>query len=189
MKNLTKQAIVDSFLKLLRNRPLGQITVKDIVEDCGVNRNTFYYHFEDIPSLVREIITAEAKRLLAQSPVADDVEGFLNASLALALRQKKLVYHIYTSADRDLFERYLSEICEHLAKTYINSVSEDHRISDSDKAMMIRLHKAVYYGTIMEWISDGMSENILDDVHRICTFLDGYIDILMKRCEEENPYK
>ena len=45
MPNFTQKAIKESFIKLLNEKPLHQITVKDIVEDCGVNRNTFYYHF------------------------------------------------------------------------------------------------------------------------------------------------
>ena len=53
MSAYTKQAIKNSFLKLLNDRPLNQVTVKAIVEDCGINRNTFYYHFTDIPALTR----------------------------------------------------------------------------------------------------------------------------------------
>ena len=45
MANFTRKAIKEAFLKLLNQRPLSQITVKDIVEDCGINRNSFYYHF------------------------------------------------------------------------------------------------------------------------------------------------
>ena len=45
MPPFTKQAIIASFLKLAENVPLEKITVKDIVEDCGVNRKTFYYYF------------------------------------------------------------------------------------------------------------------------------------------------
>mgnify|MGYP004536692755 len=41
MSAYTKQAIKNSFLKLLNERPLSQVTVKAIVEDCGINRNTF----------------------------------------------------------------------------------------------------------------------------------------------------
>ena len=41
MPNFTKMAIKASFIKLLNERPLNQITVKDIVLDCGINRNTF----------------------------------------------------------------------------------------------------------------------------------------------------
>ena len=51
MVQLTKKAIVNSFIKLLNKKPLDKITVKDIVEDCGINRNTFYYHFADIKEL------------------------------------------------------------------------------------------------------------------------------------------
>ena len=41
MANFTEKAIKASFLKLLNERPLTKITVRDIVEDCGINRNSF----------------------------------------------------------------------------------------------------------------------------------------------------
>ena len=56
MSNLMKQAIKTSFLKLLDERPLTRITVLDIAADCGINRNSFYYHYHDIPALIEEII-------------------------------------------------------------------------------------------------------------------------------------
>ena len=49
--NRTKQAIVNTFWQLLEEKPYSKITVQDIVDRCHVNRNTFYYHFQDIPSL------------------------------------------------------------------------------------------------------------------------------------------
>ena len=74
MPNFTQNAIKASFLKLLGQRPLNQITVKDIVEDCGVNRNSFYYHFEDLPALLEEIISEQAAVLMARHPTIDSVE-------------------------------------------------------------------------------------------------------------------
>lgn len=52
LANFTQKAIRASFIKLLNQKPLSQITIKDIVDDCGVNRNTFYYYFQDLPDLV-----------------------------------------------------------------------------------------------------------------------------------------
>ena len=49
MAGFTKEIIIQTLLELLNEKPLAKITVKDIVERCGVNRNTFYYHFRDIP--------------------------------------------------------------------------------------------------------------------------------------------
>ena len=45
MSNFTKNAIKASFVKLLNEQPLNKISVRSIVEDCGINRNSFYYHF------------------------------------------------------------------------------------------------------------------------------------------------
>ena len=41
MPAFTRNAIIDAFLQLLDERPLSKITVKDIVDACGINRNTF----------------------------------------------------------------------------------------------------------------------------------------------------
>ena len=55
MPSFTKQAIIHSFLKLLKEKPLEKITIKYIVEDCGINRNTFYYYFSDIASYLSSL--------------------------------------------------------------------------------------------------------------------------------------
>ena len=76
MPNFTCNAIKASFIKLLGERPLSQIRVKDIVADCGVNRNTFYYYFHDIPTLIEDIVTEEAKNIIRKYPSADTIEDF-----------------------------------------------------------------------------------------------------------------
>ncbi|MGN1277577.1 MAG: TetR family transcriptional regulator, partial [Floccifex sp.] len=54
--NRTEKLIMNSFLSLLEKKPYNKITVKDIVEDCQVNRNTFYYHFHDIPDVLEKYL-------------------------------------------------------------------------------------------------------------------------------------
>ena len=44
----TKQALSEALKAMMKKKPLNKITVRELVEDCGVNRKTFYYHFEDI---------------------------------------------------------------------------------------------------------------------------------------------
>ena len=48
----TKELLTDTFWELLEEKAYSKITVNDIVSRCDVNRNTFYYHFQDIPSLM-----------------------------------------------------------------------------------------------------------------------------------------
>ena len=52
---ITKRVLADSIRKLMEQRPLAKISVGDIVEECGLNRNSFYYHFKDKYDLVNWI--------------------------------------------------------------------------------------------------------------------------------------
>ena len=58
MSSFTRQAIMDSFLRLLLKKPFRKVTVRDIVEECGVNRTTFYYSYQDIYAIVEDLISS-----------------------------------------------------------------------------------------------------------------------------------
>ena len=64
MSGFTKEIIAKTFTELLDEKPMSKITVKDIVERCGVNRNTFYYHFKDIYDLVEWSCLEDATQAL-----------------------------------------------------------------------------------------------------------------------------
>lgn len=48
MAKFTKKAIMDCFLNMLKRKNIDRVTVTDICEECGINRNTFYYYFSDM---------------------------------------------------------------------------------------------------------------------------------------------
>ena len=64
MPNAMKYALAQSLKKLLSTRKLDKITVKDIAEDCGVNRQTFYYYFRDIYDLLEWNFCDATERLI-----------------------------------------------------------------------------------------------------------------------------
>ena len=98
MANFTRRAIKETFLKQLNQRPLSQITVKYIVEDCGINRNSFYYHFEDLPALVDEIVKEQVQALIQNHPTISSVEECFDAVIELVMENKRAIYHIYMLA-------------------------------------------------------------------------------------------
>ena len=68
----TKRTLAESLKKLMRTKPFSKITVTEIVNDCGVNRKTFYYHFEDIYALLRWIFEEEAVNIVRQFDLLKD---------------------------------------------------------------------------------------------------------------------
>ena len=110
MPNFTRQAIKTSFIKLLEEMPLSKISVRSIVEDCGINRNSFYYHFEDIPSLIEEIIKEDVDALITQCASIQSMEDCVRLAFQFATKNKKAVLHLYDSASRDIYEAYTMKI-------------------------------------------------------------------------------
>ena len=48
MSQTTKWAMAMALKRIMTQKPLSKITIADITEACGINRMTFYYHFQDI---------------------------------------------------------------------------------------------------------------------------------------------
>ena len=85
MSGFTKEIIAKTFTELLDEKPMSKITVKDIVERCGVNRNTFYYHFKDIPDVVEFILKKKWDEILEHPRVS---------MLGFETREKKRTFFV-----------------------------------------------------------------------------------------------
>lgn len=184
MPNFTRKAIKLSFLKLLNERPLNQITIKDIVEDCGINRNSFYYHFEDLPSLIEEITEEIIDRIISEHPTIESFEECLNVAIAFGLQNKRAAYHIFNSVNRDILERHLLKICEYAVTAYINTTFADVPVKEQDKALIIRYFKCECFGQVIEWMNDGMKDDVLEQFQRFCDLSKGLAEELFRRSME-----
>jgi len=86
---ITKKALAASLKCLMEVAPLSRISVRDIVDDCGVNRQTFYYHFRDKYEPVNRIYKTEAVESIADARdyahwterIGDTVEGSMRRAL------------------------------------------------------------------------------------------------------------
>lgn len=167
MPNFTRTAIKASFLKLLGQRPLNQITVKDIVEDCGVNRNSFYYHFEDLPALLEEIVGEQVTAMIELHPTIDSVEEGCDTIVEFVTKNKRAIYHIYNSLSRDMFERHLMKLCQYVVSAYVETIPAGLLADEEEKAVFIRFHRCALFGTVIDWLNEGMRYDIAAYFRRI----------------------
>lgn len=185
MAGFTRKAIRDSFIKLLNEKPLNQITVRDIVDDCGINRNTFYYYFQDIPNLLETIVNEDAQRIIREYPAIDSIEECLNVMIGFALENRKAVMHIYHSVNWDTYECYLWKICEHTVTIYVDGILKDRNVSMEDRQLIVDYLKCVGFGLVMGWLKDGMRDGIQSRLHRICELRQGDLMHMIDQCEKK----
>ena len=184
MAAFTKTAIRNSFIKLLNERPISQITIRDIVDDCGVNRNTFYYYFQDLPQLVETIVNEEADRMIREHPSIDSIEDCLHAITGFALENRKAVLHIYNSVNRNIYEQYQWRVCEHAVTTYLDGVLDGKTVPEQERLLIINYLKCVCFGITIGWLETGMQEDIQARFHRICELKRGDLETMIARCEQ-----
>ena len=166
--NYNKEAIITAFLSLLEEESFSKITVKDIVERCGVNRNTFYYHFQDIPSLLEEVLKGRIDLLIEKHCKIGSLADCISITVTYFMENKKAVMHVYRSLPREVFIRHLDYLLRYLVKEYIDSISASMNIDDADKDLLIRFFKCALVGTFLDWLDSGMSYDLLHDSLRVC---------------------
>lgn len=186
MSTLTKTAIRDAFLTLLSERPLNKITVRDITNACGINRNSFYYHYPDIPTLIEEIFSEELSRIILEHPNINSIEDCLLTAANFASENRQVIRHIYASARRDLFEQYMWRVCDKTVELYFSTVYPRIHTGTEEWQCMLHMLSCLCYGIFSAWLADGMRSDMSGYLAKMSEVNHGLIAELVRRCELKN---
>ena len=110
MAQTTKKRIMEGFLQLLEQRPLDKISVVDVADHCGINRNTFYYYYCDIYALIRELMELVAQRMIAEGLSDRNWTEIAQQLTAFIREHRRAVTHLFHSSQRDLLEDYIYDV-------------------------------------------------------------------------------
>ena len=102
----TKQALSEALKAMMKKKPLNKITVRELVEDCGVNRKTFYYHFEDIFSLLKWTLDQEAMCMFGKYDLVSQRREAVDFALDYISSNHDILHNIVHSIGRSELSRY-----------------------------------------------------------------------------------
>ena len=190
MSQFTKRAIMETFIKLLGEHPLDKITVKDIVEECGVNRNTFYYYFQDIYDLLDALFQTEMKRMLDDHHDFSTWQQAFVEGARFVFENKTAIRHLYSSLNREQLERYLYGIADRVMLDFVHKESEGLVPCGEDVQFIADFYKYAVVGMILEWIRTGMESDFEEQINRLDVLFDGSIrQALEHSCERSSCEK
>lgn len=89
----TKQKIADAVEELICTQPGGRVTVQQVMELTRMNRQSFYYHYQDINDVLRTIVSQKVCEPLSFDP-EEDPESWCRRGLTLLKEQKPLLRRI-----------------------------------------------------------------------------------------------
>ena len=115
--------VADALLELIRRKDADKITVKDLVEVCGISRQTFYYHFKDIVDVVEWAAQQGVQRLVRESLNAATPQEALGVFVDFAVESQPLVQRLLNSQRREAIERIMVDA----TRTYLADSLRERR--------------------------------------------------------------
>ena len=129
---LTKKALAHSFITCLEQKPLSKITVSEIVNHCGVNRKTFYYHFEDIYSLMRWTLEQEFINVIQKLDIMTDYEQAIDFAIDYLEQNHHVILCIYDQFGRDTMRQILAKEFRPIISSLLLKLANSEEVSLED---------------------------------------------------------
>lgn len=186
---ITKLAICEALKRILEHKALDNITIKDITDECGINRMTFYYHFRDIYDLVEWILSYDSEKTLkGLDNYQDWTEGFIKIFRDLE-KEKLLVKNVYHSFSPDQIRRFIVPLADKLLMRVVNELSRAMVIREDDKIFIAHIYSYTLVGLVLDWIMDGMESDPVSLVERFQRVIQGDVLLALNRFRKDNTSK
>lgn len=171
----TKQIIQQSFRALLNARPLDRITVRDIVDACGLTRNTFYYYYEDIYDLLDDYLDTRMQEALEAMPPDSKWSAVLMRMLSSIFETPQMGRHIFLSRKRDTMRLYLHRVISAAVDRYIDSNVVGLCCAGDDRRLICATCTHALYGLLEEWLTGPDGALLTRYLERVVQLFEGAV--------------
>ncbi len=188
MSKLTQKAIMNAFLEILEYKTLDKITVKDIIESTEINRNTFYYYYEDIYDLLDHIFNAEIEKVLSEAPKnATFYEEYIRAA-SILINNRQAIIHIYNSKSRMLLFTYLETVTNVFVERFVKERAVKYELSEEGIKYITSFYSTAIVGNTLHWINKGMSSYSEKVIKMISNSFEATIDAMIQDYQSHKDY-
>jgi len=172
----TKKAIAYTFKDLLKEKPFNKITINDISNRCDINRQTFYYHFQDIRDLVEWICISEIDNLLDKKEGYEKWEDKFLLIFNIMKEEEVFVKNIYHSVSVEVLRSNLYRLVYPIIYSEIVEKSKGKNLREEDKKFITDFYKYAFVSIVLDWIDKGMYEDTNLIVSKVSNLITGTIN-------------
>ena len=150
----TKKMFADALKHAMSQKPFSKITVSEIVAACGVNRKTFYYHFEDIYALLMWILKEEAIDVVKKFDLPTQHREALFFVMDYVEKNSYLINCAYDSLGRDQLRSFLYDDFSSITEELLERVEalSGQKLEASYKEYLAKFYAEGLAGMLIDWI-------------------------------------
>lgn len=162
-----KREITETLLRLLEKKNLEKITVKELVTLCGISRQTFYYHFEDVLDVVDWWTRQGAQHLMEESLRTEDPRKALRLFVDYTAEHRQTLQHLLASRWREQLERRLVQVFTTHLQDMLHRMHPNLAMSPADEEAFLTFYACGISGLLMEQQvrTDAEKEALVNQLH------------------------
>ena len=164
-----------ALLSLLEKKPFEYITISEICEDAGVNRSTFYLHYENTADLLKEATTYVLDNFASYFSV--DMESIVSKYDNCDLQELNFInekylhpYLSFIKENQRLFAAVLSQpttfdskaIFQRLFDDVFNPILDRFHYPTDEQHYVMMFYLNGITAIITEWLKEDCRKNIAD---------------------------
>ncbi len=181
-----KEQIAASLKRLLETKPLTKISIREIADACHINRGTFYYHFQDIYSVVKWILEKETYSYIDACAALLTYEDAVRFILSYARSNRYIVKCALDTFAIEELKHFFHKDIRRTIKNTIEKIASDRQVSNEYLDFLADFYTYALVNLLIEWIKNGMKEDDDTIVRRIRTVVSGTVDQALKNAEEQH---
>lgn len=185
MVKLTERAIMQAFLDLLSTKSMDKITVKDIIEKVGINRNTFYYHYEDIYDLIDAIFQQEVENVVSEIRDDSSFYDIYVRAAAILIEHKEAIMHLYDSKSREVIQKYLEKTTGFFIERFVRKAAEGYHLSEDGVKFITFYYSSATIAHTIAWIEKGMPDYRKGFIRMMSTSFEATVEDMIRNYIEE----
>lgn len=144
-----KNAISDAFNELAKHKDVDKITVKDIVGQCNISRQTFYYHFQDIMEVMDWAIQQENNLTLSRSLEAKNPQEAMRIFVFSAMENHALLQKLLHSQRREQIEKMVVLAVQTYLEEMLRNKKPDLPLNYADMEMALHFYSYGIAGLLL----------------------------------------
>ena len=163
----------EALLKLLEAKDFEYITVKEICEKAGVNRSTFYLHYETVADLLAECLEYTNKQFLSAFTV--EPEAFLSEIGSAPLNELILIkekflrpYLTFLAEHRSVFRAayknpssmQTNERFRDVSENILRPIMKRFQVPEKEQSYWIAFYIHGCTAIIQEWFKGNCKESV-----------------------------
>ena len=180
----TKRQLADALRHKLAVKPLQKITIRELVEECGLNRQTFYYHFKDIYDLLRWLFAYDGEQLVKSRLTAESWEEALLLVLRYLEDNRQMCLGILSSVEHEYLRRFLYNDVEPTISELVEDLSDGMAVPRKFRNFLTHYYTLSIATLIVTWLIDPDSsgcDSAEELIHMLSITLDGNVKQALER--------